>query len=414
MLLTTIEIKDSILMALSSLRANKFRSFLTILGVMIGVGAVICLASVIGGLDSAMDEEIDRLGSNVILITKLPFDTDWHNLTEEQRNRSPITEGEARAIMANCPSVDGVSPQNYSPRSDIIKYKNRKANRARILGTWPDFVRVNNSFIRVGRFLNDGDEQFRREVCVLGHEVALSLFPDEDPVNKEIRVNSEKYTVVGVLEKRESNFDNDDENRYVLLPLSSFRKMFPEEEELFLVARSRNYADIDQAKEEIINILRVYRKVPFNKGNNFALSTQETFKEFVGNITEVLYIAALVITSVGLLVGGIGVMNIMLVSVTERTREIGVRKAIGAKRSNILLQFLTEAMTLSGSGGVVGIVFGVSVGMLANALIGFPLYVSLPWIAIGFIVAVSVGLISGMYPAMKAARLDPIEALRYG
>jgi putative ABC transport system permease protein len=413
MLLTPIEIQDSVLMALASLRANKLRSFLTILGVMIGVGAVICLASVIGGLNRAMDKEIDQLGSNIILITKLPFNTDWDKLTEEQRNRPPITEGEARAILATCPAVDGVSPQNYSPISDVIKYKNRKANRARVMGTWPDYVRVNNTFLRVGRFLDDTDEQFRRDVCVLGHEVALALFPDEDPLDKEIRVNSEKFTVVGVLEKRESNFDNDFENRNVMLPLSTFRKMFPDEEELWLAARARNYADIEQAKEEITNTLRVYRKVPFNKENNFNLSTQDTFKEFVASITKYIYLAMIIITSVGLMVGGIGVMNIMLVSVTERTREIGVRKAIGAKRSNILMQFLTEAMTLSGSGGVIGIFFGILVGMLLNRLLKFPIFVSFFWVITGFVVAVSVGLVSGIYPAVKAARLDPIEALRY-
>jgi putative ABC transport system permease protein len=412
-LLTPTEIQDSVLMALASLRVNKLRSFLTILGVMIGVGAVICLASVIGGLDRAMAEEIDQLGSNVILITKLPFNTDWDKLTEEQRNRPQITEGEARAIMANCPSVDGVSPQNYSPRSDIIKYKNRKASRARVMGTWPDYVRVNNTFLRVGRFIDETDEQFRRDVCVLGHEVAQALFPDEDPLNKEIRVNSEKFTVVGVMEKRESNFDNDFENRNVMLPLSTFRKMFPDEEALWLAARARNYADIEQAKEEITNTLRVYRKVPFNKENNFELSTQDTFKEFVASITKYIYLAMIIITSVGLMVGGIGVMNIMLVSVTERTREIGVRKAIGAKRSNILMQFLTEAMTLSGSGGVVGIFFGIFTGMLVNGLLSFPFFVSVFWVVTGFVVAVSVGLVSGIYPAVKAARLDPIEALRY-
>jgi putative ABC transport system permease protein len=412
-ILTPTEIQDSVLMALASLRANKLRSFLTILGVMIGVGAVICLASVIGGLNRAMDEEIDQLGSNVILITKLPFNTDWDKLTEEQRNRPPITEGEARAIMANCPSVDGVSPQNYSPRSDIIKYKNRKASRARVMGTWPDYVRVNNTFLRVGRFIDDTDEQFRRDVCVLGDEVAQALFPNEDPLNKEIRVNSEKFTVVGVMEKRESNFDNDFENHNVMLPLSTFRKMFPDEEALWLAARARNYADIEQAKEEITNTLRVYRKVPFNKENNFELSTQDTFKEFVASITKYIYLAMIIITSVGLMVGGIGVMNIMLVSVTERTREIGVRKAIGAKRSNILMQFLTEAMTLSGSGGIVGIFFGIFAGMLVNGLLSFPLFISVFWVVTGFVVAVSVGLVSGIYPAVKAARLDPIEALRY-
>ncbi len=415
MLLTSIEIKDSILMALSSLRANKLRTGLTILGVMIGVSSVISLASIIGGLDGAMEIEIDTLGSNAIYITKFPFDVDYDKLTEKERNRPPITSGEAEAIIENCPTVDGVSPQNYyfKQGGNEVKYKNRKAKRAYVMGTWPDYLRVNNSSISAGHFLTDNDERFRIMVCVLGHEVADALFEDEDPIGKEIRVNSSKFMVVGVLEKRESNFDTDDENRYVMIPLSVFEKIYHWEEELFLVARASSYEEIDQAKEEIINTLRVYRKVPFNKENNFALSTQDTFKEFIGEITKYIYIAMIVITSVGLMVGGIGVMNIMLVSVTERTREIGVRKAIGAKRSNILLQFLTEAMTLSATGGVIGVLFGIALGMIVNALLDFPLSISVFWVVLGFGVAVSVGLVSGIYPAMKAARLDPIEALRY-
>jgi len=415
MLLTSIEIKDSILMALSSLRTNKLRSFLTILGVMIGVSSVIGLASIIGGLDGAMEIEIDTLGSNAIYITKFPFDVDYDKLTEEERNRPPITSGEAEAIIENCPAVDGVSPQNYYFKTggNEVKFKNRKASRAYVMGTWPDYLRVNNSSITTGRFLTDNDERFRIMVCVLGYDVAEALFEGEDPIGKEIRVNSNRFTVVGVLEKRESNFDTDDENRYVAIPLSVFEKNYHWEEELFLVARARSYEEIDQAKEEIISALRVYRKVPFNKANNFALSTQDTFKEFVSEITKYIYIAMIVITSVGLMVGGIGVMNIMLVSVTERTREIGIRKAIGAKRSNILLQFLTEAMTLSGTGGVIGIFFGIIVGTVINKLLNFPLSISIFWVITGFVVAVSVGLISGIYPAAKAARLDPIEALRY-
>jgi putative ABC transport system permease protein len=198
-----------------------------------------------------------------------------------------------------------------------------------------------------------------------------------------------------------------------MIPLSTFSKLHPWEEALGLMVRARSYEEIDLAIEEITNVLRAYRRVPFNKENNFALSTQDQFKELVGNITQYLYIAAIVITSVGLMVGGIGVMNIMLVSVTERTREIGVRKAIGAKRSNIVLQFLTEAMTLSGTGGVIGVLLGVGLGMTVNGLLDWPVAIPVFWVIMGFGVSVSVGLVSGLYPAIKAAWLDPIEALRY-
>lgn len=402
-------------MAWSSIKSNKLRAFLTILGVTVGVSSVIGIASIINGLDGAMNDEIDQLGSNVIMVTKFAPETDRSDLSDEDRNRQPIGIGEAKAIQENCNLVDGVSPQNYRfrPGGNEAKFSNRKFSRPNLMGTWPDFVKVNNKDVVEGRFISDLDERFRSMVCVIGHDIRDVLFPDGAAVGKEIRVNGNKYTVIGVLERVESNFDNDDLNKLIATPLSTFLKVHPWEEELFLQVRAISYEQIDAAKEEITGVLRAYRKVPFNKGNDFALSTQESFKEFIGNITKYLYLAALVITSVGLMVGGIGVMNIMLVSVTERTREIGVRKAIGAKRSNIILQFLTEAMTLSGVGGILGVLFGIALGLIANGLFGFPLTVSVFWIVVGSAVSVSVGLISGIYPAVKAAYLDPIEALRY-
>jgi putative ABC transport system permease protein len=417
MLLTPGEIRDAILMALSALNANKLRSALTILGVMVGVGSVIGMAAVIDGLDGAAENEIDRMGSNIIQVTKWEPNTDFDDLSEAERNRPWITEGEAWAILDNCPSVDGVSPQDYyfAPGGNEAKYKNRKFNRPMFFGTWPDYIKVRDKNVGQGRFFGKTELQFRSMVCVIGAEVAKVLFLDygEYPVGKEIRVNGKEFRVVGVLEEVKSNFGNDSDNRTICIPLTTFSKLHPWEKELSLSARAESHDKIDQAKEEIISALRAYRKVPFNKPNNFALSTQDQFKDMVGNITKYIYLAGLVITCVGLMVGGIGVMNIMLVSVTERTREIGVRKAIGAKRSNIILQFLTEATTLSGSGGLIGIIGGILLGILVNSLFGFPLTVSIIWIVIGFVVAVSVGLVSGIYPAIKASRLDPIEALRY-
>jgi putative ABC transport system permease protein len=250
-------------------------------------------------------------------------------------------------------------------------------------------------------------------VCVLGNSVAQTLFEGEPPVGKEIRVNGYKFEVVGVLEEVKMMFGNQGENNAVIIPLSTFGKLYPWEEALGLSVRANSFENVNVALDEITGILRAYRKVPFNEPNNFELSTQEQFKDFIGNVTKYIYIAMIVITSVGLMVGGIGVMNIMLVSVTERTREIGVRKAIGAKRINIVLQFLTEAMALSGTGGVIGVIIGIAAGLAINALIGFPVSLPIFWVVVGFIVSVSVGLVSGVYPAFKAARLDPIEALRY-
>lgn len=414
MLLSPVEIKDAILMALSAIRANKLRAGLTVLGVMVGVSSVIGLASIIGGLNGQMEREIDQLGSNVIMVTKNDIMMDHDELDDSQRNRPPITVDEAEAITKSCPSVDGVSPQNYvfMPAGNEVKYSNRKGNRPYVMGTWPDYIKVNNRTIIQGRFITESEEQFRSQVCVIEESLSEALFEGEYPVDKEIRVNGVVFRVVGVLEKIKSTFE-DSPSSGIMMPLGTFQKLYPWEKELFLQVKAKTRELISQAQEEIISALRQYRKVPFGKENNFALSTQEQFKSFVNNITKYIYLAMMVITSVGLMVGGIGVANIMLVSVTERTREIGVRKAIGARKMNIILQFLTEAMTLSGTGGLIGIVVGVLLGSGANALFGFPLTISIMWIVIGFSVSVSVGLISGIYPAIKAARLDPIEALRY-
>jgi putative ABC transport system permease protein len=415
MLLTPAEIRDAVLMAFSSVRSNKFRSFLTILGVLVGVAAVISMASVIDGLNLAADQEIDSMGSNIIMVTKFQPGVDRDELSEDERNRSPITVGEAETIAANCPSVDGVAPHNYywRPGGNEAKFKNRKFDNPNLNGTWPDYVKVRDMQLSSGRFFGETDMQFRRMVCVIGAEVANVLFPNEEAVGRFIRVNGDEFEVLGVFEKIESNFGNDFQNKLVSIPMTTFSKLIPWEKELALEARARSYQVLDQAQEEIISALRIFRKVPFDKPNNFALSTQDQFKEQAAQITDVIYVIMIVITSVGLMVGGIGVMNIMLVSVTERTREIGVRKALGAKKSNITIQFLTEAMSLSGFGGVIGVVIGVTLGLILNSSFGFPVTLPVFWIIIGFVVSVSVGLVSGVYPAIKAARLDPIEALRY-
>jgi len=415
MLLTPVEIRDAILMALSSIRSNKFRAFLTILGVMIGVGSVIGLASIVDGLNASVMEEINRGGANTIEVMRLPHNADWDNLTEEERNRPWIKSGEAEAILASCDHVDAVSPQNHFRRrgGNIIKYKNRKGSFPPIVGVWPSYPKVRNSIVERGRFISDLDQNFRQYVCVLGSDLADGLFEGEDPVDKNIRANGVVFRVLGVLEKEESNLGGEGHNNKMFIPLSTFEKLYSWDEALTLIVRADSYENMEIAKEEVIAALRIYRRVPFNKPNNFAVESQEDREGFVNNITDGIYIAMIVITSVGLMVGGIGVMNIMLVSVTERTREIGVRKAIGARRANIVLQFLTEAMTLSGAGGIVGVVFGILLGVIVNSLIGFPIAISIFWITIGFVVSVSVGLISGVYPALKAAYLDPIEALHY-
>ncbi|SYZ73485.1 ABC efflux pump, inner membrane subunit [Candidatus Zixiibacteriota bacterium] len=412
--MNSVEMKEGVIMAMNSLLSNKFRSALTILGVLIGVWSVIAMTSLIRGLDNAVQSSITDLGSNIIFVDTFPPNTDWDELTDEERNRKDITVYEAEAISESCPAVTAVSPENhyYPPGGNTVKYQGRKANRPVVIGVVPDFLKVRSNTVEAGRFFTKLDNDNRMMFCLLGSDVKEALFPGEDPIDKQIRLNNERFTVIGTFAKIKSLFgDNDNNNVYI--PLETYMKLYPWDTALTLAVSAASMAQVEQAKEEITVALRKARKVPYDKENDFAVFGQENLREMVGNITKYIYIAMIVISSVGLMVGGVGVMNIMLVSVTERTREIGVRKAIGARRNNILWQFLIEAMTLSGTGGVLGIGVGLMTSLLIGMLTPLPFGVSGLYVFLGFLVAVSVGLIAGIYPAYRAARVDPIESLRY-
>jgi len=400
-------------MALAAIRTNKMRSFLTVLGVLIGVASVIGMVSIITGLNNSMAEQIESLGSNIIYISQYEM-VHFGGLSAEERKRKDITAEHAEAIREYCPSVGAVSPENHfwARGGNKVKYKENKANRPAVVGVWTDYEIVNNCFAVEGRFLTESNVNFRASVTVLGNDVKEALFPNLDPLGKEIRINGKKFTVVGVMEKK-PNFLGETQDNYVLIPLSTYKKTYPEDKALTLLARPKSPELTDKAIDEITQLLRRMRGVPYDRPDDFAISTQEDLMDMYNKITGAIYLVMVVISSIGLLVGGVGVMNIMLVSVTERTREIGIRKAVGAKKRNILWQFLIEAMTLSGSGGILGIIIGLLLGKLVGAISPLPAAVSLFWIILGFSFAVSVGLIFGIYPAYRAAKLDPIISLRY-
>lgn len=402
-------------MALGAIWGNKFRSSMTILGVLIGVWSVIAMTSLITGLDQAVQGSIDSIGSNVLFIDRFPPEVQWDDLSDEERNRKFMTVEEADAIRKNCPAVVAVSPENHywAPGGNVVKFKGNKANQPAIVGVVPDYLKVHDIEIHMGRFISSLDNETRAKVAVIGSKIKEALFPYEDPLGKEIRINNVRFTIVGVREKKGNLFDDDSEDNKVAIPLETFMKLYPWDDALTLVVSAISQDKIEEAREQITMTLRKVRKVPYDQDNDFAIFGQENILELIRSITQYIYIAMIVISSVGLMVGGVGVMNIMLVSVTERTREIGVRKAIGARRTNILWQFLIEAMTLSGTGGMLGIGTGLLTALLIGIVSPLPFGVSPLYVTLGFVVAISVGLIAGLYPAYRAATVDPIESLRY-
>jgi putative ABC transport system permease protein len=403
-------------MAMDSLRSNKLRSFLTLLGIMIGVMTVIGMVSIIQGLNRSFLSDLESVGSDIIGISKYEPGVQMGNRSEEERQRKDFTIEDAMAIEEECSLVKAVAVDIVvNVFEDIpIKYTNIKAQDAFILGMNEQWPQVLSIYTPVkGRFIIESDVTHSAKVCVLGAELNETLFSHSEAVGKEIRIGAEKFLVVGVLEKRGSMFGQSRDN-LVGIPISTLMKHFPYDlENLEIIATPTKHGYLQETIEQMINVLRKRRKVSFGKPNDFAIYTQDTIVDLYNQITGAAYLVMIVISSIGLLVGGIGVMNIMLVSVKERTREIGIRKAIGARSSDILKQFLIEAIFLTGTGGAIGILIGFAIAFIVKSATPLPASVTLWSIFLGFFVSVSVGLFFGIFPAQKAARVDPIICLRY-
>jgi putative ABC transport system permease protein len=403
-------------LALDHLRSFKVRSFLTVLGVVIGVTAVIGVAAVIEGLNASLARQVSSLGSNIVTVTRMPQFA-FRFPTEEERQRKELTMDDAEAVRNEAKDVELVTPvlaldflQFPNPN---VRYGSVHAANVKVFGVEPDYINVYTSNVHSGRFISDGEVTHRSRVIVLGATVAETMFPHQEPVGKTVFFENDAYDVVGVLERRGSMFGFDRDN-FIWLPITTMLKLHPESKYgLQISMKARTQEAIPHAVDQVTEIMRRRRRVPFNKPNSFDIGSQNQFIDLYKQLTGGAYLVMMVISSIGLMVGGIGVMNIMLVSVTERTREIGLRKAVGARRSHILLQFLLEAMVLTGTGGVMGILLGAGISLLVDTLSPLPSRVSPLWIALAFAVSVSVGLFFGIYPAARASRLDPIEALRY-
>jgi len=405
---------ENLWLALDTLRTHKFRSFLTILGVLIGTTTVIAVASVFAGLERQVAEAANDFGTRNLFIFK--FDPGIHvgRLSREERLRKPLTFEDAMAIQQECPSVQTVAVETFIWWSNppVVKYKGMQIFDYNFLGATPsDFEAVNDN-LADGRFYTDIDNLHRENVAVIGADVVKRFFPNEDPVGKNIVIGTESFQVIGTIAPRKSFPGDNGTDRVVKIPYLTFKKMYPAEKENFIIATAFA-GKLDQAKDEVEGLLRRRRHVKPSEGDSFGISSAESLITQFDQLIGTVVLVTVVISSIGLLVGGIGVMNIMLVSVTERTREIGVRKAIGARRSDITWQFLLEAMTLTGSGGLLGILLGFGLSFLIRTLDILPSSVPLWSVFTGFVVAVSIGLFFGLWPALKASRLDPIVALRY-
>ena len=409
-------VRENLWLALDTLRSHKFRSFLTVLGVLLGTTTVILVASLIQGLDKQLEDAASSFGNRTISVFNLPaFD---FNPTREERLRKPLTYEDGDAIKSECPDVDevGVEIINWVPPAPpyvTARYKGQEIVDLQMVGWTPNDSSIINLDLGDGRLFTDADNLHRRDVAVIGDEVRKRFFQNEDPIGKLIVIDGHEFEVIGAFARRKEVLGNTQGDTIAVIPYLTFKKYYPLVKDNILITRALP-GRMEEAQDEIRGVLRRRRHVKPTDPDNFAINTAESvvkqFQQIIGTVALVM----VVLSSIGLLVGGIGVMNIMLVSVTERTREIGVRKAIGARRSDITWQFLLEAMTLTGAGGLIGI----SIGWLFSFLIrtafpSMPTTVPIWSVITGFVVAVSVGLFFGMWPALKASRLDPIVALRY-
>jgi putative ABC transport system permease protein len=416
-----LKLREEVLLALDTLRKNTLRSALTILGIVIGITTVITVTSIINGLNENVLGGIRELGSDTIIAYRFP----WASLSRppsEWFTRKELQPEWAEDI-ALLPHVKAASasmrifqPQFGSGTEDVRRGAYRAKNVI-LQGNQPSIGEIFDLKIEHGRFFNDTDAEHRAPVVLLGYDTTRTLFPEspENSLGKEVIIDGQIFTVIGALQKQRQGISggSNPEDNSAYMPVTTLRKLYPNQKDYVIFAKARYPDKVGEAVEEIRDLLRRKRRLSSQKPDDFALFTSDYFLDLWNKISGLIFILMFAVASVGLIVGGIGVMNIMLVSVTERTREIGVRKAIGARRANILAQFLIEAVTLSAVGGIIGVVLGSGISLLLRYGLKMSAVLSFFWIATALILCGLIGIVFGVYPAWKAARLDPVEALRY-
>ena len=412
--------KEVLKMAIDSIYSHKFRSGLTILGIVVGIITAVVVASILTGMRQSIISIVEEYGTNNIYAFHLT--TGPHAPNRDERNRKVLTDADADAIMSQAAGVEDIALVdpgigNFGPSfNDNMTYEGRNYRWANVDGVSPNYDRIGNLAISEGRWITDADNYQRRNVLVIGVNAREALFPnpDESPLGKVIRMNGATWEVIGVVQKRKAGFfGENEEDQKVFMPIRTARKVAPQRDFLLLIIQAKE-GQLNDAVAEIEAILRQRREVKFGAPNDFDVKTADNFIAQFDGIIGGVGLVAIAISCLGLLVGGIGVMNIMLVSVTERTKEIGIRKAIGATKKAIVFQFLLEAMTLTAFGGFIGVFLSLAISNLIMMLIpSMPAKVEMWMILLSLGVSIGVGLIFGVLPARKASKLDPIDCLRY-
>ena len=413
--MTRDELRENLLVALNTLRSHKVRSSLTILGIVIGVTSVIAVASIIEGLNKYIQNKVESFGARTYFISRIPVGPRFGRLPEKIRMRKYLEDTDAAYLRKTCPSLQFVTTFGtrafFFGDSNDIRYGSERVERIILRGASPEYADAIPLFsVGRGRFISRYDEEHAPMVVVLGAAISDSLFPHADPLGKMVRMNGRQYEVIGVFEQDAGLFGGPGVDQFAVIPFSLFRKQYPESKELILAFSVAPEVPPERAKDEVTESMRRLRHVKHNAENDFEITSPDFLSSLWNQLTGALVLLTGVISSVSLIVGGIGVMNIMLISVTERTQEIGVRKAVGARKADIRAQFLLEAVTLTGIGGLIGGAFAMVVRALVPSV---PAMLSPLWVSLGVAISVGVGLFFGYYPANRAANLDPITCLRY-
>jgi putative ABC transport system permease protein len=404
-----MEFRESSAIALRALRANKLRSFLTLLGTIVGVTAVITLLSLIEGMNRYVSDRLVSQGANVFWVDKYGFIIDDEAFRDAQK-RPDIEVADGEAVMQLAPHAAAVKIEDET--RDDVRWKTEKMRRIPIKGELGDYAEVDRMDLADGRHLTPTDINRRRAVAVIGYDVWEQLFRGDRGIGEEIRIGDQKFQVVGVAAKKGSVFGQSQDN-FVIIPLGAWQKMYGRRGSVTIGVLAQSESVFQLAQDEVRAILRSRRHVPPDKPDDFGITTAEMFMDLYRNFTGAAFIVMVGVAGLSLVVGGIVIMNIMLVSVTERTREIGIRKALGARRKDVLMQFLVEAATLSLTGGLVGVLLGSALALLVGVISPLPAAVSPVAVVLGLFMSTAIGLIFGIYPAGRAAKLDPIVALRY-